>query len=400
MNKVVISFWFRVPTKTAEEARASTGVFWDFRVFHGVVPLLTWGAQQDAPITGTTFIDTGALTPGKDPIYIQQITTTHRAPVQPSCIGVRVGSDASPWEPPVLEIHIQTNNHAVGKGLSRIASGWSGNYVGKDPDTGKPIYSNVVFEMEDVSNSITDWPEYLGNSDSHVTSSGAGHPEVALDQWHHLLISWELLQHSNLAGACKMWCSIDDKNKDGENLPAMNDTNVMGPNDHMAWTCFNWQGDDEASVKIDFKDDAVPIDPWQIPAPPTAERASNDTGGKETIQPIAMVELAELQVFTDVTLNTAIVDNRRAFIDYLRDAEGNPVLDADGKQTLQPVNPAKAELLLGRKPKILLHGAGNWQNGVNTGALGIDSEGNAIAQGQFVPSGNIAQYKPDPSLKQ
>jgi hypothetical protein len=97
--------------------------------------------------------------------------------------------------------------------------------------------------------------------------------------------------------------------------------------------------------------------------------------------------MAELQIFTDVTLDTGDEPKRRAFIDYVRDNDGNPIEDEDGKRTLEPVDPEKAEELLGKKPEILLHTSANWKAGNNTGSLG-----------PFTPTGGINSYKPDPSL--
>lgn len=97
------------------------------------------------------------------------------------------------------------------------------------------------------------------------------------------------------------------------------------------------------------------------------------------------VEMAELQIFTGVTLNTADTDKRRAFV------------DVEGK----PVNPADAETLLGKKPDVLLHGSGNWIAGRNTGPTLPDPiTGDPIPDPAeaLTPTGKIVAYKPDPSL--
>jgi hypothetical protein len=404
MNKATISFWFRVPTKSANAARARTPPnFGDYRVFYGIVPLITWGAQQTTPVTDIETYDTGAINESATPITLERISGTHTAPLQPSGIGVSVGSATLPQLQPSLDVHIQTNVHATGTGLKKIPTAFTGDFVGINvapPFEGRPIYFNVEYTFTDVSETVTEEPQYLGNSDANTSFSGAGYPDVTLDKWHHLLISWDLLSHSNTGGASKMWCAIDDVNKDGNSdLPAMCNTSAgMGLNDHMCAVCFDYQGHPEASVRIDFGSNAIPSDPFRIPAPPSVKRSSDATGGTISFAPIETVELAELQIFSGVTLNTSSETNRRAFIDYERDEAGNPIRDEDGKRSLKPVNPKQAEELLGQKPDILLHGSTKWQNGQNTGSLGIDPDGEEIPSGQFQPTGEIKKYSPDPSI--
>ena len=99
--------------------------------------------------------------------------------------------------------------------------------------------------------------------------------------------------------------------------------------------------------------------------------------------------MAELQIFSGVTLDTSIEANRRAFVGY----------DEEGSSRLKPVDPKQAEDLLGKKPDILLHGSTKWQQGKNTGSLGIDTVGEEIPSGQFTPTGEIKKYTPDPSIE-
>jgi len=98
------------------------------------------------------------------------------------------------------------------------------------------------------------------------------------------------------------------------------------------------------------------------------------------------VEMAELQIFTNVTLDTADTAKRRAFI------------GADGR----PVAPAEAEALLGRKPDVLLHGSGHWIHGINTGPPGVPDPGTGLPipdpAKALTPTGKIVAYTPDPSL--
>lgn len=404
ITKVVISFWFRVPTESADEVRSRTAnVFWDYRVFFGVVPLITWGTQQTVTVPRIETYDSGSLNVSGGIIFLSRLDENSKAPMQPSGIGVRVGSAKSPDNPPTLDVHIQTDVAATGSGFGSIASSFTGDFIGivsdPGPNFGKPVYSNVQYITEDVSSTILGAaPDYFGNSDSHVSSSGAGYPEVKLDKWHHLLISWDLK-----SGTSKMWCAIDDKNIDGTDLPAMNNMSLMGPNDHMPWATFQALGSDTMSASLALGDDNVPTDPVNLPAPSSVKSPNNDAdspGFIISIAPIEKVELAELQIFSGVTLDASNVENRRAFItkDEKRVADGNVP-----SNTYKPANPSKAKELMGKEPDIMLHGSGNWKNGNNTGALGFttDQDGNKKKDpsGQFKASGEIKKYKPDPSIE-
>ena len=416
MNKVVMSFWFRIPSETVTDVRATApsalvgGGFWGHRVFLTVIPLIVWGEQKTTTVTDFESYDTGAIyAVSNTPIFLERITGTHTEAVQPSCIGVRVGVTDNPWEPPVLDVHIQTDVHATGRNLKSIPTSFTGTFIGisqtpGDPTFGKAIWANVEFVMTDVTETVTAEPEYLGNSESTFSGRNTGHPTIGPDQWHHLLISWELVSHSNAGGACKMWCAIDDVNKAGDNLPAINDSSFddIGPNDHLTYTTWSYKGNDSASASVAFAAEApgnVPSKPFQIPAPPNVQYATDPIGGKATFNPIEKVELAELQIFSGVTLNAGVETNRRAFIDFERDANGDPVTDKDGKLTLKPVDPKRAKDLLGKRPDILLHGSANWQSGSNTGSAGVNEDGEQILEGQFKPTGTITKYSPDPSIK-
>jgi hypothetical protein len=410
MNKVVISFWFRIPSETVSHVRETApsalpgGGFWGHRVFLTVIPLIVWGEQQTTTVTDFEAHDTGAVDVSGSSIIVQRETGSHLEAVQPSCIGVRVGVTGNPWEPPVLDIHIQTGVHATGSNLRFVPTDFTGTFMGisatpGDPSFGKPIFAHVEYVMTDYTDTVTAEPEYLGNSESTFSGRNTGHPEIKPDQWHHLLMSWELVSHTTTGGTCKMWCAIDNNNKAGDDLPAINDSaSDMGPNDHVTYTIWSYLGNDDASAGVIFETDNVPSNPFRIPAPPSAQYATDASGGKATFNPIEKVELAELQIFSGVTLDTAKETNRQAFIDFTRDSNGNPIVDQDGKRTLKPVNPAVAEQLFGKKPEILLHGSTNWRHGKNTGSLGFNAAGEEVPDGQFVPIGEIKQYTPDPGI--
>jgi hypothetical protein len=97
------------------------------------------------------------------------------------------------------------------------------------------------------------------------------------------------------------------------------------------------------------------------------------------------IEMAELQIWTNKTLDTGLESNRRLFVD----------------NNGSPVNMSVAEKALG-KPDIKLHGSSNWKNGYNDGSIGIDvdARGEPVKkpEGQFVPVSVINHFKPDPEI--
>lgn len=115
----------------------------------------------------------------------------------------------------------------------------------------------------------------------------------------------------------------------------------------------------------------IPCNGHPIGLPATTHHLKHNTG----------VELAELQIWSGKTIDTGDVNVRRLFV------------DKDGKA----VPPATAAQVLG-EPDILLHGTSNWQNGKNTGTLGIDSNGKLKSTGQFKPMAKIDPFTPEPML--
>jgi hypothetical protein len=392
MTKVVISVWFRIPKESADAVREAIIPGFGYSVFDGVIPLVVWGKQPTTPVTEVESYDSGSIDSSANIIMLERISGSHTAPLQPSCIGFYVGNASIN---PSLHVHIQTDVNASGTGLLFINTRFTGDFIGINttpPHVGYPVYNNVKYIKEDVSYAVTEEPEYLGN-----IGSGAGYPDVKEDQWNHLLISWELVG----GGGNKMWCAINDKNKDGNDLPALCDLSTMGPNEHSSSTPYYNGGKGKFVSVPDFGPTNVPSDPVQTPGPPSANRSSDDIGGTIPIAPIQKVELAELQIFTGITLNTSIESNRRAFIDFERDEDGNPIRNDEGKRTLRPVNPEQAEELLRKKPEVLLHGSSDWIDGQNTGSTGINygvDPPQIKPDGQFKPTGKITAYTPDPGF--
>jgi hypothetical protein len=92
---------------------------------------------------------------------------------------------------------------------------------------------------------------------------------------------------------------------------------------------------------------------------------------------IKHVEMAELQIFTDVVIDTGNVNNRRAFI----------------TDTGKPAPMHLAAELMGKEPEIKLHGSGNWKL-----ALDTSNSTNPVPRLKGTAIGTIKTYLPNPNL--
>jgi hypothetical protein len=115
----------------------------------------------------------------------------------------------------------------------------------------------------------------------------------------------------------------------------------------------------------------IPVKGYPIGIPASQHHLAHNTG----------VEMAELQIWANNTLDTSNTSMRRLFID----------------ENGSPVSPAVAANVLGR-PDVLLHGSENWKAGRNTGAVGLDDSDNINPSGQFEPIAKIETFLPDPKL--
>lgn len=124
----------------------------------------------------------------------------------------------------------------------------------------------------------------------------------------------------------------------------------------------------------------IPSAECPIGIPVSARHLEHNTG----------IEMAELQIWANVTLDTNQINLRRLFIREEIDPETN-------QKRYLPTEPSKAAKVLGR-PDVLLHGSSNWKRGKNTGTSGMDGENNPIKAGQFNPIAKILAFKPEPEL--
>jgi hypothetical protein len=236
---------------------------------------------------------------------------------------------------------------------------------------------------------------------------------VETDKWHHLLVSFDFstsvdvialanyigdnVERDAIKSACQLWYAFDDENKDGQDNMG-NSWAFHGPNNVVPITALQ--------AAFDFFPQSPPISStgkpqitgelydaeyhWAASPLPMNNGPVGLPASAEYVDTIYHCEMGEFQFFADLALDTSVQSNRRAFVD----ADGNPV------------DPEDTEKMLGRRPDILLHGTGDWQEGANTGSTGLirneaeDGEDQIIESGQFNPQGGIEPYEPDPSLEQ
>jgi len=257
------------------------------------------------------------------------------------------------------------------------------------------------------------WVDISESVDLHDTgSAGAINSEtirVSPDQWHHVLISVDLrtlkVHGTDESGSYTtftdyvdswsfLYIAFDDKNYTQFDLT---DWWPMtgGDNSVINERCYDVAG---WGRQIG---DRKPDDSFEIlsPAPSftlsdPSVPAGNSTVGipahQKYVDAIFKCEMAEFQMWCGQSIDTADVSKRRLFIDFKKGADGNPVVDKDGKKTMIPVPTSVAEKALG-VPTVRFHGQGNWKSGKDTGSLG--------PPGNFAPTGTIKSYKPDPSIK-
>jgi hypothetical protein len=326
-SKAVISFWFRVPQASLDAARAQfdAAMAVDFNTdfgLLGIVPLITFGPNTE------TYT-----------VYDGSSTVISSGPISPCVIGIACGDSGDGTFRNTMYVRIQ--------------------YASGAPSPGPAVSAyNDFFQV----GSLLVPCNIFG-------SPGAGSfITVAGDVWHHVLISFDLsggcsstfsTPDLTINTTCPFHWAFDDVNY-SSNYLWPNTTQVIGkpdvPNGIYSDRC------NQTSGSYSFAAGNIPTDVKPIGIPSSSDNTSK----------IYKVEMAELQVFTGVTLDSSVEPNRRAFI-----------LD-----TGLPVDPVAAESLLGQAPDILLHGSSNWKAGTNTGTLG----------GTFDKTGTVNAYATSPRL--
>jgi hypothetical protein len=379
-------------------------------------------------------------------------------PVNPSFVGVRKGSDNTF----TLTVFLRTESYGTAVNVSHLTrqniSNLNWGYSTASPlalnleahADGNICRTGNVTPGNPWSRTVTieDTSDYVLRKDGPDSFEAGFALPVKPDTWHHVLISFDL-NHSTKAtgayafydyGVCaadgptppvqgtftdrtcsdpsRIWIALDDKNYNGPDLTGavalmtgIRDANLLfGPNEIVSrnsLAALRASGGGQKSDGWGVSGSVEKSDINSGPAPtytltgvtlPSKDYVFGIPAAADLVDGIRKAEMAELQMWTGVILDTSLEQNRRAFIDFERDENGNIVRDDTGKAIMKPAPPEAAQKLLGRRPEILLHGNSNWSAGKNTGSLGTDASGNEIAAGQFKPTGAIISYTPDPSL--
>ena len=445
-TKAVISLWFRVPQASidtcsrawtiAAQAQATGDYTGVNALFSGVIPLVTFGAEgerRQAVSTGdivigqfmehimvltpdgTSWMDepagyftdpTGPGSPTVNFIQSPSVPTLGAAiAMNPSCIGINCSTT-----PPTLYLNFETGklpDVMSGFSMTTAASypdtweydwpalsnpaalslipGYIGTPDGEDPNLGLKYY---IFPRDPVT-VATAFADISGFTQHNTANyGGASQIVVTPDQWHHVLVSIDVsngssVENGAVAKVSSMWVAFDDVNYTGTTMSADNPSGG-GPNDILASGAFAFVG-------------MVPP-PKELGNPYAYSASAGVSGGAVGVPSttkysdvIRKVQMAELQIFTGVALDTSVEKNRRAFIN----AKGQPVDEAYGVAKYRGiygpkspnVTPSAPIKLLGRRPDVaIVRSARNWISGFD------------FNKTSFRPQGKIRPFKPDPVL--
>ena len=394
-TKGVISLWFRLPQETINKVKdESPVVFYDLS--RTIVPLIMFGRKQVyrkmVPVHGPVayFVNGPLVGAGKYDYRIVDYALEAEYPIPPCYIGIDCEDGV-----PTLTFSLQMADLAgydVDLAEAQIYSEFETPYppAGWNPSPGtgwSTTGGRISFSVrlgDFTAKHLNGWPELFLVESPH---------QLAAEHWHHLLLSFDFTLPCNTQGAgnrnvaqgttsaSHLWYAIDDVNyKGSENLGPY--FVVGGADENAVLTQNAWKMTQGGVRLLSNLYAGPPICNYQPTGIPSASGIIGIPAVAEYVDHIYKVEMAELQIFTGIALDTGVVANRRAFV------------DAEGK----PVPPATTETLLGKRPDVLLHRSTNWKQGRNTGSRGLTLDGDIIPSGQFTRQGVINQYKPDPSL--
>jgi hypothetical protein len=244
-----------------------------------------------------------------------------------------------------------------------------------------------------------------------VTSPGAPFnnevPTVTGNIWHHVIVSvsagsgvssfgqvfplgdpafddTQVGASTRISGSSSMWVSFDDTNLTGRKLSIYNmlagsSTNdVPTPNAYLISReadVFGTTGyicNVGVNSAIEFDTSTLPT--YASPVGNISFGTMSVPSHPDYVDKIRKVEMAELQLFTGISMDTGIEVNRRFF------------LTADGL----PANPLSAELGLGQAPDVQFHSQNDFISGTNVGGAGTT--------GNFSPTGTINPFTPGPQI--
>jgi hypothetical protein len=366
-DQAVISFWFRVPQESIDAASSQPipedlegDVNWYFPALVRTIPLLTFGSIE-AAVSG--YGDgSGAY------------------PTSPSYIGVDCTGSRNALPPAnTLCAHLAMSNSMTFT-MTPMASDGAGSY-------GEPQFLHTLQRKDSFF--------MAGNGDKPYVGGQLSQLVVTPDTWHHVLISFDLTSAATViystapqsappyppaikhpvGGPTFMWAFDDVDRTDWSLSPSCAQVyNVQPPTSVVVPPPVLPYKQITTNNLIDVPGGAWAFIATWSPVPiKSLDNAIGIPSSAEFVDNIYRVEMADFQLFTGVTLDVSVEENRRAFV------------SGGG----QPVIPTAAATLLGQSPKILLHRSSDWIAGSNSGSHAVN----------FDPTGTITPYDPQPALE-
>lgn len=459
-GKAVISFWFRVPQASLDAAAAdeTAPYYVSPPPLFRCIPLLTFGKEEIG--LGLAGNSTNVTTGGADIVFVTNYTPQYpQYSLDPCQVAINCFNEPRlqfniqmARDNPATAINYASypsmDSFLSHSGFIAVMSpgeieAWEnlvmtpGSGVTKHAEQPLPGTANRKDYFDQVNSIVDISADYMAEAPEFFYVQ----TEVVIkpDTWHHLLLSFDVSRAviaqsppfnpsdapfstfwnnaaQGVSSHALLWYALDDVDYRGRAVglpypkyhlgPYSVDYDLSGfteaqgdPNGILTYTAFDIATTGADQFLLNYP--TVPITYNFTPKPISGKDQMGLPASDRYKQRVYRVEMAEFQMFTGVTLDTGKEKNRRAFID----ADGNPVDPTKGTKD-DPDGPAPAEKLLGKKPDVLLHGSDDWKEGANTGTTGIRIEKNPdgrdnvvkIPSGQFIPTGGIEQYEPDPEL--
>jgi hypothetical protein len=265
-------------------------------------------------------------------------------------------------------------------------------------------------------------PDFSNDGDL-ITSTDYNGIRILPDHWHHLILSfdftnacvtkgWVITQSqtgglpggvigtftesgdvppnsegSRTSSACKMWVALDDKNYVGNQLSKFHPSGYGDQNAILTVAGFvcastsstegTYEGNDcQGNTATQIVEGHLPRYSYSPANVPFDGGIFGFPAASAYVANVHHVEMGEFQMYLGASLDTGKIDNRRAFI------------TSNGT----PASISAATKLIGKKADVLLHGAGNWKKGRDTGTLAS----RPLSDGVHV--GDIKTYRPNPNL--
>lgn len=335
-SEAVISIWFKLPAAAIAAAVAqyeaipvTSGSLEDGNL-PGVIPLFTFGIPS--AITGAVPDSTNRCVIG--------VACGHR--------DLEDIADEVAIQPPRMFVHLQYDSGSVNRDFGIDA-----------------------FDYFQIGGAVV-----LGYAARGLYKLPGQFIEVTADQWHHILVSFDLsggceasfqLENGivNFDTPCQFWWAFDDANYDSEYLWPSNPCNFSeeeegspvsgGANDIYSTGCM-LPTEENTPVTLSGP---LPVagNPMGIPGV-TADVPKNYN-----------IYMTEVQVYTDVSMDTSVEFNRRLFV----------------SDSGRPVPPDAAISFFGKEPEIYFKTHTDAINGTNRGTAD-----------DFTPTGTVLQYTPGP----